>query len=99
MPRVFIPPMMQRLTGGVETVQVEGATIRQVIEAVERLYPGTKAWLCEGDGLRPGVAAAIDGEIAAMGLLTKVPDGSEVHFIPALGGGRRRYVRGGHLSL
>lgn len=87
MPIVFIPPMMQRLTGGAERVEVEGKTLRQVIEALERRYPGTKRWLCEGDSLRPGVAAAIDGEVAAMGLLQPVPPNAEVHFIPALSGG------------
>lgn len=87
MPIVFVPPMMRRLTGGAECVEVEGKTLRQVIEALERRYPGTKQWLCEEDRLRPGVAAAIDGEVATMGLLQPVPPNAEVHFIPALGGG------------
>jgi len=84
---VFIPPLMQRLTGGVERVEVEGKNLRQVIAALEERFPGTKRWLCEGDDLRPGVTAAVDGEVVTMGLLQPVPPNAEVHFLPALSGG------------
>jgi molybdopterin converting factor small subunit len=87
MATVFIPPMMQRLTGGIERVEVDGKTLRQIVAALEERFPGTKRWLCEGDNLRPGVAAAIDGEVATMGLIQPVPSNAEVHFIPALSGG------------
>jgi len=87
MPTVFIPPMMRKYTDGVEHVQLEGKTLRQIVNALEERFPGTRRWLCEGDQLRPGVAAAIDGEVAQMGLLQSVPPDSEVHFLPALSGG------------
>ena len=37
--------------------------------------------------IRPNLAIAIDGEVARMGLLEKVGEHSEVHFVPAIGGG------------
>ena len=37
--------------------------------------------------IRPNLAVAIDGEVARMGLLEEVGETSEVHFVPAIGGG------------
>ncbi|MDA1192346.1 MAG: MoaD/ThiS family protein [Candidatus Poribacteria bacterium] len=87
MATVFIPPMMQKLTNGVGQVEIEGKTLRQIVEGLEVVFPGTKKWLVEDDHLRPGVAAAVDGETVSMGLISAVEPNSEVHFIPALGGG------------
>jgi hypothetical protein len=33
---------MQSLTGGKPAVEVEGSTVRQVVEALDRVYPGMK---------------------------------------------------------
>lgn len=87
MPTVFVPPLMRRLTGGVEHVNVEARTLREVLNAMDALYPGFADMLCAEGRLKPGIAAAIDGEVATMGLLQPVPPESEVHFLPALGGG------------
>ena len=38
--------------------------------------------------IRPNLAVTIDGEVARMGLLETVGANSEVHFVPAIGGGR-----------
>jgi molybdopterin converting factor small subunit len=79
--------MLQTLTGGVKQVQVPAATVRQVINRLEELYPGIKARLVEGGRIRPNVAVSVDGEVARMGLLEKVGENSEVHFVPAIAGG------------
>ncbi|MAF13007.1 hypothetical protein CMK11_21355 [Candidatus Poribacteria bacterium] len=87
MATVHVPPMMQKFTDGERLVEVEGTNVRMVIEALEAKYPGTGKWLREGSQLRPGIAVAIDGETATMGLIQSVGPDSEVHFIPAIGGG------------
>ena len=89
MPDVWIPTIMQKLTGGIQVVQVEGSTVRQIINNLEVLYPGTKARLYdpEEDELLPGVAAIVDGDVTQLGLLEKVNEDSEGHFLPAIGGG------------
>ena len=87
MATVFIPTMLQVLTGGVKQVKVEGGNVRRVIDCLEELYPGMKARLVEDGGIRPNLAVAIDGELAKRGLLQKVGENSEVHFVPAIGGG------------
>ena len=89
MPEVWIPPKLQQLTGGKQQVQVEGSTVRQVINNLERQYPGVKEFLCDEmeEDLIPGLAVIVDGEASQLGMLQKVQENSEVHFLPALGGG------------
>ena len=89
MAEVWIPPRMQSLTGGRKTVQIAGETVRQIVNNLEKEFPGTKAWLCdeELDDLLLGIAVIVDGESSQLGLLEPVKESSEVHFIPALGGG------------
>ena len=87
MPRVFIPPLLRPLTEGAEDVEVAGSTVRQVIENLNARFPGIRERLCRGDELQPGLAVAVDGQISSLGLLQKVHPASEVHFLPAIGGG------------
>jgi molybdopterin synthase sulfur carrier subunit len=89
MPEVWLPPRLQRLTGGQQTVRIEGRTVRQVVENLERAFPGMQAELYdeEEDILMPGMAVVIDGETSQLGLLERVREDSEIHFLPALGGG------------
>jgi molybdopterin synthase sulfur carrier subunit len=91
MPEVWFSPQMQRLTGGTPKIRVAGQTIRQVIESLEQAFPGMKAELYdeEEDILMPGLAVVIDGETSQLGLLERVREDSEIHFLPALGGGFR----------
>jgi molybdopterin synthase sulfur carrier subunit len=85
--RIFIPPLMRGLTNGVDAVDVEAGTVRQAIAQLEDRYPGTRRLLCEGDDLKPGLTVAVDGNISGLGLLAKLKPDSEVHFLPAIGGG------------
>ena len=89
MASVFIPTMLQSITGGVKEVHVPGTTVRQIIDGLEGLYPGIKDGLVEEGRMKPNISVAIDGEISTMGLLEKLGDDSEVHFVPAIGGGAR----------
>jgi hypothetical protein len=43
--------------------------------------------LVEDEDLKPHIAVAVDGEVSILGLVERVGADSEVHFIPALGGG------------
>ncbi len=87
MPRVFIPPLLKPLTAGEETVEVNANNVRQVIEELENRFPGIREKLCEEDQLKPGLTVAVDGNVSSLGLLQKVSGDSEVHFLPAIGGG------------
>ena len=89
MAEVWIPPRMQSLTDGNQIVRVDGATVRQLINNLEKKFPGTKSRLYDEaeDELLPGVAVIVDGEASQLGLLERVQEDSEVHFLPAIGGG------------
>jgi len=87
MVKVFIPPLLRDATGGLEEVELAGRSVRQIVSALEARYPGIRERLCEGENLRPGLAVAVNGTVSSLGLLQKVADGSEVHFLPAVGGG------------
>ena len=89
MAKVFIPTMLQKMTGGLKQVYFHAKNVRQVVDELDRLYPGMKDRLCEEGDIRSNRAVAVDGEIARMGLLEKVGEDSEVHFVPAIGGGLR----------
>jgi molybdopterin synthase sulfur carrier subunit len=80
---------MRDLTGGQERVVVEGATVRRIINNLETSYPGMKARLVDNDRIIPGMAVIVDGEVSRLGLLQRVSEESEVHFLPAIGGGGR----------
>lgn len=89
MPTVWIPSLMRNLTGGVEQTQVEGKTMRQIVDKLDARYPGFKSRLCDEEGrrIRPNIAVMIDGRNSRMGLLEKVEENSEIHFLPAISGG------------
>ncbi len=89
MAEVWIPPRLQELTGGNQQVHVEGTTVRRLINNLEEQYPGIKEFLCDEteEDLIPGLAVIIDGEVSQLGMLEKVQENSEVHFLPSLAGG------------
>ncbi len=86
---IWIPPQLRHLTDETDQVVVPGTTLRQVIDGLEALYPGVKEWLLdEGEErIQPGLAVVIDGETSLLGPLAPVRHDSEVHFLPAIGGG------------
>ncbi len=89
MATVFIPSLMQKLTGGENQVQIEGATVRRIVDNLDRAYPGIKERLVENGRIKSNISVAIDGEVTPLGMLGKVGEDSEVHFLPAIGGGVR----------
>jgi molybdopterin synthase sulfur carrier subunit len=86
---VFVPSLMRKLTDDQDTLEVPGATVREVIKNLEAKYPGTKERLVDKFKLKSSISVAVDGQVSPMGLLAKVGEQSEVHFLPAIGGGRQ----------
>ncbi|MCZ6632539.1 MAG: MoaD/ThiS family protein [bacterium] len=86
---VWIPSLMRNLTGGVEQIEVEGETLREVINRLDVLHPGVKARVMDDDEtrIRPGLAVAVDGIVTEEGLRTVVRDALEIHFVTAISGG------------
>jgi molybdopterin converting factor small subunit len=87
MARVYIPPQLRELTAGKEEVEVEGRNLRQVIAALDGLFPGFGGRVVQGDKIAPGLAVSIDSQITTRGLGVAVAPASDVHFVPAIAGG------------
>ncbi|MDA1188242.1 MAG: MoaD/ThiS family protein [Chloroflexi bacterium] len=87
MAQVFIPSLMQKVTKGESQVEVPGKTVREVINNLEERYPGIKDRLVDGFRIKGNINVAVDGEVTTLGLLAEVEENSEVHFLPAIGGG------------
>ena len=87
MATIFIPSLMQKLTAGQAQVEISGSSVRQIVKNLENTYPGIEDRLVENGRIKSNISVAIDGEVTPLGMLGKVSDNSEVHFLPAIGGG------------
>jgi molybdopterin synthase sulfur carrier subunit len=87
MARVHLQPQLRDLTSGRAEVVAAGATLRQIIAALDDAHPGLAARLVRDGRLVPGIAVSIDGVVTGRGLLAPVAADSEIHFLPAIGGG------------
>ena len=61
--------------------------MRKVINDLDEHYPGIKDRLTNNNRIKPNISVAVDGVISPLGILEKVEANSEVHFLPAIGGG------------
>ena len=87
---VRVPTILRTYTGGASEVTAEGETLADVIEDLERSYPGIRARVVDDAGkLRRFVNVYVGDEDVrfAEGLATKTPDGTSVSVIPAVAGG------------
>lgn len=87
---VRIPTPLRSLTGGEEQVQVQGETLRSVIDALEGKHPGVRERLLDAKGVRRHVNIYVGDEDVRFldGLETKLKSGDEVSIVPAIAGGR-----------
>jgi molybdopterin synthase sulfur carrier subunit len=86
MPTVFLPQQLRDLTDGVKQLDIEAETLRQAIDSLEERFPGVKRRLCDDSGLLPGLQVSVDN-LSTRKLSTKLLPSSEIHFLPAIGGG------------
>lgn len=93
---VRIPTILRSYTGGAAEVGVQpagadsGATLLDVLDALESAHPGIRARVLDDDGrLRRFVNVYVDDEDVrfAEGLATPTPAGASVSVIPAVAGG------------
>ena len=87
MPTVYIPAQLRGLTGGIPTVDLAATTVAEAIERLDEQFPGIRGRLCQGADLMPGLQVSIDHRFTRQGLSAPLLPASEVHFLPAIGGG------------
>lgn len=87
MPKVFVPYNLRKLTNGESEVDMPGATLGKLIENLEEAYPGISDHILQDGRLKPGLAAVCGHAATRQGLLQKLEEDTEVHFVPAVSGG------------
>ncbi len=91
MPSVRIPAPLRKLTGDQRVVEARGATLVDVVEDLERRFPGIKARIVDGDGrVHSFVNVFVDDQDVRFlqGLATPLREDAEVSIVPAMAGGR-----------
>ena len=87
---VRIPTPLRKLTQNQEIVQIEGATIRDLINNLEQSYPGLKERICDDqNNIRRFVNVFVNDEDIRFlqDAQTVVKPGDEVSIVPAIAGG------------
>jgi molybdopterin synthase sulfur carrier subunit len=86
---VKIPTQLREATDGDATVEVEGATVGEVLDALYARYGELRSRIAEDGGLRRFVNVYVGGEDIRFldGLDTGVSEGDEVTILPAVAGG------------
>jgi sulfur-carrier protein len=90
MTTVRIPTQLRTLSGGASEVSVDGGTLAEVLEALDRAHPGFRDRLFDDTGkLRRFVNVFVADEDVRFldGLDTKVTDAQTVSIVPAVAGG------------
>ena len=88
---VRIPTPLRKFTEGQDKVEVQGATIAQVLSALSAAHPGLEARICDESGAPKRFVNIYykDEDIRFLdSVQTKVEDGTEVSIVPAIAGGR-----------
>ena len=88
--KVVIPTPLRKYTAGAETVEIQAATVQEVLDSLDSKYPGFRASVCDETGsLRRFINIYLDGEDVRFldNLATRVTDGAEIAIVPAISGG------------
>jgi molybdopterin synthase sulfur carrier subunit len=88
---VRIPTPLLGLTNGQREVEAEGRNILELIEDLERRYPGLKERLCDEQGnLRRFINFFVNDEDIRFleNEKTSLKDGDVVSIVPAIAGGK-----------
>lgn len=87
---VRIPTPLRNATGGASQVSLEASTVREMIDMLEKEFPGMRERLCdEGGQIRRFVNVFVADEDVRFlqGIETPIPGGAQVSIIPAVAGG------------
>jgi molybdopterin converting factor small subunit len=90
MSTVFIPAVLRASVGGAKSLQLEGDSIRAVVDALVNQHPSLTSQLLTDDGdLNRFVNVYVNGQDVRYmaGLDTPVAPADEVRLLPAMAGG------------
>jgi sulfur-carrier protein len=87
---VILPHVLRTKIGNRSSVTVAGSTIREIIDALDRDFPGLRFNLCHETGeLRPFVNIFLDRENIRylQGIDTPIHNGAKIHILQSVAGG------------
>jgi molybdopterin synthase sulfur carrier subunit len=86
---VKIPTQLRAATDGQAEIEVEGANVGEVLDAVFQAHGTLRERITQDGDLRRFVNVYVSGEDIRFqdGLATKIDDGAEVTILPAVAGG------------
>jgi molybdopterin synthase sulfur carrier subunit len=87
---VWIPQVLRSAVGGQKQVELEGATVRELVDALVAKFPALRQQLLGEDGdLNRFVNVYVNGQDVRYlsGLDTPVAERDEVRLLPAMAGG------------
>ncbi len=87
---IRIPTPLRTLTQNQEVVDAQGSTIDEVIDDLQKKFPGIKERICSESGeLHRFLNIYLNSEDIRFkeGLATSLTDGDELSIIPAIAGG------------
>ena len=90
MPSVRIPTPLRKLTNEIEVVQAAGSNVGEIIENLEKAFPGLKERLCDDQGnVRRFVNVFVNDEDIRFleEKATAVKESDEISIVPAIAGG------------
>ena len=89
MATIRIPPILRPEAGGQRNVEMPGATVREVLDALLAAYPTLRDRIYDGEELPQFLNVFVDGSDVRLseGLETKVGEGTTVILLPAVAGG------------
>jgi molybdopterin synthase sulfur carrier subunit len=86
MPVVRLRAPLSELAGGEREVEVEGATVGEVLQALEREHPGVKGWILDEHGsIREHINVFVNKDYGRED--TSVGAEDRLHVLPAISGG------------
>jgi sulfur-carrier protein len=81
MAKVHLWASLRRFADGQEVIEVEAATVGQILDALIRAHPGL------APAIAAGVSVAVDGDIIATNRAAPVAPDSEVYLLQRVKGG------------
>ena len=82
--RVHLSGEPRRLANGDALITIDAATVEGLIIELAQRFPGIEAHL------RHGTSVAVDGEIMPHADFVPINSETDIHFLPAIGGGASR---------
>lgn len=90
MPSVLIPTPLRKLTNDLELVEASGANVGELLDNLDKAFPGLKERVCDEQGnVRRFVNVFVNGEDIRFLEEKKTPvkEADEISIVPAIAGG------------